>query len=69
MYYHDDMLAGSQMYFTDTFGLSLQMGVYYQITSGNVKLYEATDHAEDKGTFISTKGNTPFCEYSIAQII
>ena len=56
-------MAGSQMYFTDTFGISLQMGVYYQIASGSEKLYDATDDATDKGTFIITQGNQPFCEY------
>ena len=64
MYYHDNMMAASQAYFTGVFGVGLQMGVYYQSTSGNVKLYDATDHASgDKGTFISTQGNKAFCEY------
>ena len=62
MYYHDDMLAGSEAYFSDAFGVSLQMGVYYQTSSGSVKLYDATDHAGDKGTFINTQGNKLFCE-------
>ena len=69
MYYHDSILAGSQVYFTDVFGVSLQMGVYYQNTTGvpgSTKLYDATDHATgDKGIFISTQGNKPFCEYLV----
>ena len=64
MYYHDKMLGGSQIYFQDPFpGISLQMGVHYKAASGGFTKYKETDQHSDKGTYISTRGNQPYCEY------
>ena len=53
-----------QIYFRDPFpGISLQMGVYYKAASGGFTKYNETDQHSDKGTYISTQGNTPYCEY------
>ena len=65
MYYHDQMNAGSQVYFTDIFGVNLQMGLFYD---GHTA-YDVTENIpytnanNDKGFYITQHGNREFCEF------
>ena len=69
MQYYDEMRVGTDQFFSTFLGVQLDMSVFIRDTSqtGKRKIFDVNDDVptgDNKGTFISTRGNTPYSEYN-----